>query len=66
MKIRLNGEDYTVEQNCTVAGLLEKLDIHPQRVAVEVNLKIVKKSDYSSYIIKEGDVVEVVSFVGGG
>ncbi len=66
MKIRLNGEDYTVEQNCTVARLLEKLDIHPQRVAVEVNLKIVKKSDYSSYIIKEGDVVEVVSFVGGG
>ncbi len=65
MKIRLNGQDYDTKAT-TVTDLLRELDIHPERVAVEVNLKIVKKSQYNETVLKEGDTVEVVHFVGGG
>lgn len=65
MKIRLNGEDYETQAR-TVKGLLDELDIHPQRVAVELNLKIIKKAEYEDTELKEGDTIEVVSFVGGG
>ncbi|RMG73295.1 MAG: sulfur carrier protein ThiS [Nitrospirae bacterium] len=66
MKIRLNGREYELEKETTVEGLLKRLEINPKTVAVEVNLQIIKKADYGSYRIKEGDQVEVVSFVGGG
>ena len=65
MKIRLNGQPYDTQAE-TVAQLLRELEIHPDRVAVEVNLQIVKKARYEEFRIKEGDTVEVVHFVGGG
>ena len=65
MKVRLNGEDYETKAT-TVKGLLDELDVHPQRVAVELNLKIIKKAEYEDTELKEGDSIEVVSFVGGG
>jgi sulfur carrier protein len=45
---------------------LKELGINPDQVAVEVNLSIIKKADYSAYTLKEGDAVEVINFVGGG
>ncbi|MEE9524292.1 MAG: sulfur carrier protein ThiS [Thermodesulfovibrionales bacterium] len=65
MKIRLNGEEYDTKAG-TVSSLLEEIDIVPERVAVELNLKIIKKDKYDRTDIKEGDEIEVVSFVGGG
>jgi thiamine biosynthesis protein ThiS len=66
MKLRLNGEIKQIENSITVSGLLESLQIEPARVAVEVNLKIIKKADYLNHQLNEGDSVEIVSFVGGG
>jgi sulfur carrier protein len=66
MQIFLNGENKIVPDNVTVRGLLEYLHIQQQRVAVEVNESIVKKDGYDSTVIKEGDSLEVVSFMGGG
>ncbi len=66
MRIRLNGEEYITGDIKTVEDLLKELDIHSERVAVEVNIEIISKSDYGTYILKDGDTVEVVSFVGGG
>jgi thiamine biosynthesis protein ThiS len=66
LKIRLNGDEYSTDGPLSVEDLLRRLEIHPERVAVEVNLKIVKKQDYQTTILQEGDQVEVVSFVGGG
>ncbi|MFO0753387.1 MAG: sulfur carrier protein ThiS [Thermodesulfovibrionales bacterium] len=65
MKITLNGEPYETKGE-NIAQLLEELKIAPGRVAVEVNLSIVKKADYASHPLYEGDAVEVVSFIGGG
>lgn len=66
MKLTLNGEIKQIENGITVSGLLESLQIEPARVAVEVNLNIIKKADYLSHQLSEGDSVEIVSFVGGG
>ncbi|HSB34075.1 MAG TPA: sulfur carrier protein ThiS [Nitrospirota bacterium] len=66
MNISLNGEKKTVPDNITVMGLLEFLNIQHQRVAVELNMQIVKKDKYSVISVREGDRLEVVSFMGGG
>jgi thiamine biosynthesis protein ThiS len=50
----------------TVAELLGRLAIDPLRVAVEHNLKIIKRQTFSEAIVQEGDTVEIVNFVGGG
>lgn len=65
MNIKINGELRQTGKG-TVSGLLEELNIQPGRVAVEVNLKIIRKSDYETHPINEGDVIEIVNFVGGG
>ncbi len=66
MNITLNGEKKNVPDSVTVLGLLEFLKIQHQRVAVELNETIVKKDRYALMTLKEGDALEVVSFMGGG
>ncbi len=66
MKLILNGNETDIKDNRTVAGLLEDLQIESAGVAVEVNLNILKKHDFKKHVLKEGDTVEIVNFVGGG
>jgi sulfur carrier protein len=65
MKIRVNGDDIDTGA-ATVLQLLQEKEIIPERVAVEVNLKIIKRSEFKLYPLHSGDIVEVVYFVGGG
>jgi sulfur carrier protein len=66
MKLTVNGEHFETSTAGTVKGLLEELKIKPERVAVEVNMTIVKKSDYATFRLHAGDTVEIVNFIGGG
>ena len=66
MRLKLNGIDSEFQDSITVAGLLKNLEIEPAKAAVEVNLKIIKKQDYQEQILKDGDSIEIVNFVGGG
>ena len=66
MKLTINGEITKNIKAGTVRELLEELKVEPDRVAVEVNLTVVRRADYGQYRLKEGDVVEIVNFVGGG
>lgn len=66
MKITLNGAQQDVPDGLTVLGLLRHLNIQHERVAVELNLDIVRKADYATTTIRDGDGIEVVSFMGGG
>jgi thiamine biosynthesis protein ThiS len=50
----------------TISQLLSRLDIDARRVAVELNLQVVKRAAFETSTITEGDEVEVVNFVGGG
>jgi sulfur carrier protein len=66
MKLILNGDTSEFQGVSTVAELLKSLKIEPLRVAVEVNLAIIKKPDYERHVLNDGDAVEIVNFVGGG
>ncbi|WP_459781731.1 sulfur carrier protein ThiS [Blautia glucerasea] len=63
--VRINGEERPV-QGQTVADYLEKTGYCRTRVAVEKNGEILPKAEYDSTVLEDGDVIEVVSFVGGG
>jgi len=66
MKLKINGKETEIQDSLTVSGLLESLRIEPGRIAVEVNMQIIKKCIFQDYVLKDGDSVEVVNFVGGG
>ncbi|WP_447979675.1 sulfur carrier protein ThiS [Candidatus Nitrospira bockiana] len=66
MRIYVNGEPQTTGCDTSIAELLHRLEIRPERVAVEVNLQIVDKKDFSTRMLKDGDRVEIISFIGGG
>lgn len=66
MRIQLNGEPFELPEGHSVAALLERLDLAGRRVAVELNLDIVPRSQHATTALKEGDQVEVVQAIGGG
>ncbi len=66
MTIQLNGEPHEVEEGTSVGGLLRILDIRVDQVAVEINLEIMEKGEFEGRVLKNGDRVEVMSFIGGG
>ena len=66
MELQINGEQKQVVDGMTVAQLLDQLAIQPERVVVEVNLTVLKRAQHPSTVLKEGDQVEIVHFVGGG
>jgi thiamine biosynthesis protein ThiS len=49
-----------------ISELVQSLSLNPERVAVELNRVIVRRADWGSTTISEGDRVEIVHFVGGG
>ena len=63
--VKINGEEYQYE-NKQLTAVLEELNYDKTRIAVEINEEIVPKGCYDATILKDGDTVEVVSFVGGG
>ncbi|MBC3950335.1 sulfur carrier protein ThiS [Pseudomonas folii] len=66
MHIQLNGEPFELPDGATVLALLTRLDLVGRRVAVELNLDIVPRSQHESTVLSEGDQVEVVHAIGGG
>ena len=63
--VRINGEKVNAAGK-TLASYLEENGYKRERIAVECNEEIVPKSEYDNTILEDGDVLEVVSFVGGG
>ena len=63
--VKINGE-LLDKDGKTVTEMLAVMDINGQRVAVELNEEIVPKAKYGETVLKDGDKVEVVRFVGGG
>ncbi|EWM53417.1 sulfur carrier protein ThiS [Ruminococcus flavefaciens] len=63
--VKVNGE-LCEKDGKTVTELLADMETDGQRVAVEINEVIVPKAEYDKTVLKDGDHVEVVRFVGGG
>ncbi len=66
MKLRLNGTEYDHSGDGTLGGLLAELTANADHVAAMVNDRIIPKPDREGFCLKEGDVVEVLTFMGGG
>ena len=62
----LNCKTVDLKEDISVKDLLENYDLNPQKVVVEVNMEILDDEVYSTYLLKNEDTVEVISFVGGG
>lgn len=63
--ITVNGEELAMESPCTVSELLIRVGISPP-CAVEVNRTVVPLREHADHRVASGDVVEIVTFVGGG
>lgn len=66
MEISINGEKRSLGSGTTVLGLLKDIYSVPDSVAVELNLQIIDRKDFSQTVLKEGDRLEIIRFVGGG
>jgi thiamine biosynthesis protein ThiS len=66
MKIQINGEARDFSPPLTLSGLMERLQIKADRVAIELNQDIVARDQWSKTNLAEGDHLEIVHFVGGG
>ena len=63
--VKVNGQNFELAGK-TVEAYLATTKYDKTRIAVEINCEIVPKSKYGETVLKDGDTVEVVSFVGGG
>jgi thiamine biosynthesis protein ThiS len=66
ISISLNGEPHSAQEGETILELLRELQIEPERVAVELDRRIVKQPRWGETQLQEGAQVEIVQFVGGG
>jgi len=66
MKVVINGEPREMADGLTVQGLIHHLKLKEERLAVERNQEIVRRAEWAITLLREGDKLEIVHFVGGG
>jgi thiamine biosynthesis protein ThiS len=66
MQLQINGDAREFPDGLNISGLVAQLGMKPDRVAVELNLEIVPRSSWEATVLKSGDKLEIVHFVGGG
>jgi len=66
MTLVLNGESIDIADGTTLFELISSQGIEEKVMAAAVNMEIVKKEDWKTRVLKEGEKVELLQFVGGG
>lgn len=66
MNLIINGENKEFESGVTLAQIIDQLQIEDKVMAAAVNMEIVKKENWGSFIPNENDKLELLQFVGGG
>lgn len=67
MKLIISGESKEVDDGITIAQLIKEENVkYPDYVTVSVNTKFPERSEYDSYVLKDGDAVEFLYYMGGG
>jgi sulfur carrier protein len=66
MQITINGEPRIAPAGQTVLDLIDSMGLKPDRVAVELDRTIVKKTLWNQTELRDGSQLEIVQFVGGG
>jgi len=65
-RIVVNGEGRAVRAGETIADLVQALELDPERLAIELDRRIVKRGAWTSTALSDGARLEIVQFVGGG
>jgi len=66
MTLTINGQTHELPDGLTVTELLAHLKMDPMRLAVERNRDLVRRATFDDTTLVEGDVLEIVTLVGGG
>lgn len=66
MQVYVNGERREVVDILSLQQLVAYLSLPPERIAIELNHEVVRRSEWAATMLKENDRVEIVHFVGGG
>jgi thiamine biosynthesis protein ThiS len=66
ISILVNGEERRVREGETITGLVRALELDPERLAIELDRRIVKRVEWPSTTLPAGAKLEIVQFVGGG
>ena len=66
MQIHVNGEPKNFTDGLTLLELINHIQMPVQRIAVELNQVVVRRSDWETTLLNDGDKIEIVQFVGGG
>ncbi|MEO7424873.1 MAG: sulfur carrier protein ThiS [Fibrobacteria bacterium] len=66
MKVKVNGKDADLEAGLNLENLIKFYRLKIDQVVVELNRKVPPKAAYAATLLKEGDEVEIVKFLGGG
>jgi thiamine biosynthesis protein ThiS len=66
MKITCNGETKEIDTGTMLVTLIKNLDLNPDTVVAECDGRIIMRDEYDTLVLTEGNVIELVRFVGGG
>lgn len=65
MKLTVNGESLDLPDGATLRQLVQRFNLQPEKVAIELNRRLAREDKYDQPL-HDGDIVEIVTFVGGG
>jgi sulfur carrier protein len=66
IRITVNGRNVELNESMTVEQMLDRVEVPPNYLAVEVNAEVVPREEYTAHVIQNGDQIELVTLVGGG
>jgi len=66
MRINLNGKEKEIAEATSLTDLIDELKLKDSPIVAEICGKIIKPEDYSVLILEDGNIVELIRFVGGG
>jgi len=66
LHLQINGEAREVADELRLSELVNELSLAPERVAIELNQRVVRRNQWPTTILADGDRIEIVHFVGGG
>ena len=65
IRITVNGRNVELNESMTVEQMLDRVEVPPNYLAVEVNAEVVPREEYTAHVIQNGDQIELVTLVGG-
>jgi sulfur carrier protein len=66
LRIQVNGESREVPDQLALRELVADLEFPAERLAIELNRNVVRRAEWSTTVLQDGDQIEIVHFVGGG